>query len=156
MGETMKDRENQFTTRAMIPRFFKAIFKTAIVYILFIMFSGFTIPFEGFYDYKLLFTVFVVLYMVFVFVTELVRGTIFQHIVSIVQSLMIVIYFAYTLNTGIINFTVEQINLMVDLRFFLAIFVLGSLLGFAKSMLSLLNWMNEKEEQWLQYQIKSL
>jgi len=156
MGEILKDRENQLTTRATIPRLSKAIFKTAIVYILFIIFSGFTIPFEGFYDYKLLFTVFFVLYMIFVFVIELVRGTIFQHIVSIVQSLTIVIYFAYILNTGIISFTVEQINLMVDLRFFLAVFVLGSLLGFARSMLSLLNWMNEREEQWLQYQTKSL
>jgi glucan phosphoethanolaminetransferase (alkaline phosphatase superfamily) len=140
----------------MIPRFLKAIFKTAIVYILFVIFSAFTIPFEGFYDYKLFFTAFVVLYMAFVFIIELVRGTIFQHIASIVNSLMIVIYFAYIFNTGIINLTVEQINLMVDLRFFLAIFVLGGLLGFAKSMLSLLNWMNEREEQWLKYQIKSL
>jgi len=69
---------------------------------------------------------------------------------------MIVLYFSYVLNTGIINVTVEQINLIVDLRFFLAIFVLGGMLGFAKSILKLLNWMNEREEQWLKYQIKSL
>jgi len=156
MGKIVKDRENQFTTRVMIPRFFKAIFKTAIVYILFTILSVFTIPLEGFYDYKPVFTAFLALYMASVFAIELVRGTIFQHIISIAQSLMTAIYFSYILNTGIINFTVEQINLMVDLRFFLALFVLGSLLGFAKSMLSLLNWINEKEEQWLQYQIKSL
>ena len=156
MSEIVRDSENQFTMRTMIPRFFKAFSKTAIVYIFFIIFSGFTNPFEGFYDHKLLFSAFVVLYMVFIFANELVRGTIFQHIISIAQSLIIVIYFSYILNTGIINFAIEQINLMIDLRFFLAIFVLGGLLGFAKSMLCLLNWINEREEQWLRYQIKSL
>jgi len=142
--------------RIMIPRFFKALFKTAITYLLYVVFSSFLIPFEGFYDYQALFTALIVLFLFFVFVIELAHGTVFQHIFSIANSLMMVLYFSYVLNTGIINVNIEQTNLMVDLRFFLAILVLGSMLGFAKNMLKLLNWMNEREEQWLRYQIKPL
>lgn len=156
MDKAVEEKDGGFTMWNMIPRFFKALFKTAIVYLLYVVFSLFLIPFEGFYDYQALFTALVVLFLFFVFVIELAHGTVFQHIFSIANSLMIVLYFSYVLNTGIINFTVEQINLMVDLRFFLAIFVLGGMLGFAKNMLKFLNWMNEREEQWLRYQIKSL
>ncbi len=156
MDKVKREREEKFTIRIMIPRFFKALFKTAIVYFLFIIFSAFIIPFEGFYDYQALFTALVSLYLFFVFIIELTHGTVFQHIFGIANSLMIVLYFAYVLNTGIINVTIEQINLMVDLRFFLALFVLGGLLGFAKSILKLLNLMNEREERWLQCQLKSL
>jgi len=156
MDKAVEEKDGKSTMRIMIPRFFKALFKTVIVYLLYVVFSSFLIPFEGFYDYQALFTALVVLFLFFVFVIELAHGTVFQHIFSTVNSLMIVLYFSYVLNTGIINVTVEQINLIVDLRFFLAIFVLGGMLGFAKSILKLLNWMNEREEQWLKYQIKSL
>jgi len=155
MDKVVKEKEDRFTIRIIIPRFFKALFKTAIVYIFFVIFSAFIIPFESFYNYQTLFTALFALYMFFIFIIELAHGTIFQHIFSIANSLMIVLYFAYVMDTGIINVTIEQINLMVDLRFFLAIFVLGGMLGFAKSILKLLKWMNEREECWLRYQIKS-
>ncbi len=140
----------------MIPRFLKALIKTVVIYLFFAIFSAFMIPFEGFYDYQALFTVLFALYLVLVFLTELTKGTVFQHIFGITNSLMIVLYFSYVFNTGVINYTIEQVSLMIDLRFFLALFVIGGLIGFAKSMLQLLNWMNEKEEQWLQYQLRSL
>ncbi len=149
-------KEDRVTVKTLIPRFFKALFKTAIVYIFFLIFSAFIAPFEGLIGHQALFTALVALYLFFVFVTEFARGTIFHHIFSIANSLMIVLYFAYVLNASVLNFTIEQFNLVVDLRFFLAIFVLGGMLGFARGILQLLNWMNEKEEQWLQYQIKSL
>jgi hypothetical protein len=142
--------------RILIPRIFKAMFKTAIVYIFYVIFSAFTLPFEGFYSYQFIFSGFVTVYIAFIFIIELTRGTVFQHIFSIANALIIVLYFAYILDTGVIYFTLEQFSLMIDLRFFLAIFVLGSILGFARSMLKFLSWVNEKEEQWLNRQIKSL
>ncbi len=154
MGEVMEHGENRFTARVLMKRFFVAIAKTAIVCILFMTFSTFTIPFEGVRGP--IFTMFAGFFIAFVFVIELLRGTILQHVVSIANSLIIVAYFAYIMNAGVINFTVEQINLMVDLRFFLAIFVLGSILGFAKSMLDLLNWLTKRDEKLLQFQVDSM
>lgn len=156
MDKAETGKQKKLSIRVLIPRIVKALVKTVIIYIIFAIFSTFMIPFEGIYNYETLFTVLFALYLLFVFIIELTRDTIFHHIFSIANSLMIVFYFSYVLNTGVINFTVEQINLMIDVRFFLALFVIGGMLGFAKSILQLLSWMNEREEQWLRVQIKSL
>ena len=150
------EKENRFTMRTMIPRVFKASLKAAIGYILFVLFSRLMAPLEGIYGYQTQFTALIALFLVFIFIIELAKDTIFQHIFSIANSLMIAFYFAYILNTSVFNISIEQINLMVDMRFFFSLFVLGGLLGFAKSMLRFLSWMNEREERWLRYQIKSL
>lgn len=149
-------KRNKFTLKTIIPRFIKALAKAGFVYILFALLSSIMVPFESIYSYQSSFTVLFALYLFFIFVIELTKGTIFQHLFSIANSLMIVFYFIHILNTGVINFSIEEINLVIDLRFFLSLFVLGGVLGFAKNMLRLLNWMNEREEQWLKYQIKSL
>ncbi|MFQ6068068.1 MAG: hypothetical protein ACE5KD_00840 [Candidatus Bathyarchaeia archaeon] len=156
MDRLKSEKEDKFGIRVLIPRLFKALVKTVTVYILFTVFSTFIIPLKGVYTYQSLFTVFFALFLFFIFIIELTKDTIFQHIFSIANSLMIVLYFTYVLNTGIIHFSIDQVDLMIDLRFFLALFVLGGILGFAKSMLQFLNWMNEKEERWLKCQIKSL
>ena len=156
MDKLEKRREDEFRVRTILPKFFKALFKTGIVYLLFIIFSAFIAPFQGLYDYQMVLTGFFALYMFFIFILEFTRGTIFHHIFSIANSLFVVFYFAGIINTGKINFTLEQFNLMIDIRFFLAIFILGSILGLAKSMLNLLSWMNEREEQWLKTHINSL
>lgn len=156
MDKLKEEKESKFAIRTIMPRVLKAVFKMALAYALWFVFSVFIAPFEGLYSYQSLFTPLIALFLFFVFVIELSHGTVFQHVFSIANSLMIVVYFACTMNSGVINFTVEQINFIVDIRFFFALLVIGGLLGFAKSMLRLLNWMNEKEEQWLQYQIKSL
>lgn len=149
MDKMESGSKNRSIIRILVPRLFKASVKTVIIYIFFAVFSVFMIPIASILNYQAIFTVFFASYLFFVFIIELTKNTIFQHIFSIANSLIIVVYFAYVLDTGIINFTLEQINLIVDLRFFLALFILGGLLGFAKSMLQLLNWMNKKEEQWL-------
>lgn len=149
-------RDNKFTARNLAKRFFKALIKTVIVYVLFAAISAFMTPFASFYSYEASLAAFFALYLFFVFIIEFTKGTVFYHAFSIANSLVIVLYFSYIMNTAVINIPIEQFNLMIDLRFFLAIFVLGGILGFAKSMLQLLNWMNEREEQWLSLQIKSL
>ncbi|UCE96116.1 MAG: hypothetical protein JSV51_00440 [Candidatus Bathyarchaeota archaeon] len=156
MDEMESVKRNKFTLKTIIPRFIKALAKAGFVYILFALLSSIMVPFESIYSYQSSFTVLFALYLFFIFVIELTKGTIFQHLFSIANSLMIVFYFIHILNTGVINFSIEEINLVIDLRFFLSLFVLGGVLGFAKNMLRLLNWMNEREEQWLKYQIKSL
>ncbi len=147
---------NELTPRNLIKRFFKALIKTIVVYIVFMTVSAFMTPFARFYNYEASLAIFFALYLFFIFIIQFAKGTVFYHAFNIANSLMIVLYFSYLMNTGIINFPIERFNLIIDLRFFLAIFVLGGILGFAKSMLQLLNWLNESEEQRLSCQIKSL
>lgn len=156
MDKVEKLKENRSTLRTVIPRFFMASFKVTIGYISFAIFSRLMVPFERIYGYQTHFSALIALFLIFIFIIELAKDTVFQHIFSIANSLMIAFYFAYILNTSIINVNIEQLNLIVDLRFFFALFVIGGILGFARSMLKLLSWMNENEEKWLSSQIKSL
>jgi len=156
MDKMEKRKDDKFMMRNLLSRLSKALFKVAIGYSLFYIFSKLMIPLEGIYSYQTSFTTLIVLFLVFTFFIELAKGTIIQHAFSITNSLMIVFYFVCILDMGIINVTIEQVDLMVDLRFFLSIFIMGGVLSFAMSMLQLVNWMNEREERWLRYQIKSL
>jgi hypothetical protein len=149
-------KESLLTVRSMVPRFLKAFAKTAIAYIVFIVLSTAMAPVQSIYSYQSLFTAFFAVYLFFIFVIEITRGTIYQHVFCIANSLMVVVYFSYLLSTSVINFAVEQVTLMIDLRFFFYVLLLGGLVGFAKSVLQLLSWINEREEHWLNCQIKSL
>lgn len=149
-------RGDKMTKRDVAVRIIRATVKTVMVYFLFSVISMLMSSFEGFYRYQASSTIFIAVYIVFIFVIELSRGTVFQHVCSIANSLIIVIYFAHVMSQGMINMGIAGFNLTIDLRFFLSIFVLGGILGFARTMLQLLNWMNEKEELWLRYQMRSL
>jgi hypothetical protein len=140
----------------MVPRVLKAVAKTAIAYIGFMVFSMIMAPVQGVYGFQSIFMALFVVYLFFIFAIEITKGTVYQHVFSIASSLSVVVYFAYILSTSVINFSVEQVSLMVDLRFFFYVLMLGAVLGFAKSILQLLHWISEKEERWLSLQTKSL
>ncbi|MCW3981289.1 MAG: hypothetical protein NWF11_07425 [Candidatus Bathyarchaeota archaeon] len=156
MGKKGSNGESSFTGRKLLLRVLKALLKTVIVYFLFETLSAFLVPFDVFQSYQTVSVLFVALYIFFIFATELTRGTVFHHVFAIANSLVFLLYFTHVLSTSVFHITVEQIMIMVDLRFFLGIFVLGSILGFAKSMLDFLMWINKREEIWLSYQMKSL
>ncbi|MCW4052260.1 MAG: hypothetical protein NWE78_03485 [Candidatus Bathyarchaeota archaeon] len=155
MGKKVSDRESSFKGRKLVVRILKALLKTVIVYLLFETLSAFLVPLDVFQSYQAVSVLFVALYIFFIFATELTRGTVFHHILAIANSLVFLLYFTHVLSTSVFHVAMDQIMIMVDLRFFLGIFVLGSILGFARSMLDLLMWINKREEIWLSYQIKS-
>jgi hypothetical protein len=64
------------------------------------------------------------------------------------------IYFAFAMHGSIVQFQVESVVLMIDLRFFFGLFLLFSLLGFARSLLSFIDWINDKDEKWLRRQME--
>lgn len=156
MNKPVNEKVDRFNKRKIFLRLGKAAFKSAVVYILFSIFSTIVAPFEGFADVQPLSIAFLAIYIFFIFAIELTRGSIFQHIFNIVNSLLIVAYIIQVLNMGVINVSLNDFSLMIDLRFFLSIFAIGGFLGFAKSMLQLLNWMNEREEYLLKTYTKSL
>ncbi|MFP3984429.1 MAG: hypothetical protein ACLFU9_00185 [Candidatus Bathyarchaeia archaeon] len=156
MDNAKNEKEGRFKAKDLIWRVTRASVKVAIIYIPFEIFSAFIASFESILGHQPFFIFLFAVFLAFIFLSELGRGTVFQHVFGIANSLVIVFYFAHILDASVIDFNVERINLMVDLRFFLAIFVLGGLLDLAKNMLRLLNWMNEREERWLRCQIKSL
>ncbi len=147
---------SRFNKKKISLRLCKALFKSAVVYILFSIFSMVVAPFEGFVGYQPLSIAFVAIYICFIFIIELTRGTVFQHVFSVANSLLIVAYIVHILNVGVINASLEEFILTMDLRFFFSVFAIGGFLGFAKNMLQFLNWMNEREEIRFSNYIKSL
>lgn len=144
-----------FSVQSMVPRFLRALAKTAIACFSFMIFSMIASPVQGFGSLQLVFTVFFAVYTVFLFVIEITRDTVYQHVFSVARSLAAVIYFACLLNTSVISIPVEQLTLAVDLQFFFHVLLLGGILGLGKSILQSLNWINEKEEHRLDVHVKS-
>ncbi len=89
---------------------------------------------------------FVMVYILLMIVGELASGTIFQYFFNVAKALFVIGYLIFSLNGGIFGLTFQNVSLMVDLRLFLAIAMLLSLLGLAKSVLQAINYMNEKAE----------
>lgn len=89
---------------------------------------------------------FVIVYITLMIIGDLASGTIFQYVFNVAKALFVIGYLIISLGGGIFGITFENINLMVDLRFFLAIAMLLSLLGLGKSVLQAVNYMSEKAE----------
>jgi hypothetical protein len=149
-------KRNRFDIKKISLRLCKATFKSAIFYIIFSIFTMIIAPFEGIVNYQAPSIVFMIIYICFIFVSELTQGSIYQHVFSIANSLLVIAYITNILELGVINASIEQFSMRVDLRFFLSVFMIGGFLGFTKSMLQLLSWLNEREEYWFADHIKSL
>jgi hypothetical protein len=141
--------EKGMTARSVMSRFLKASLKTALIYVVFHLLTWLMLPLESFYTYPTSLSGFFAVFLAFIFIIELTKGTIYQYIFSVANALFVVFYFTYVLNVGIIRFSVEQVVMTIDLSFFVAVLVLGGVIGFAKSLLELLGWMNEREERGL-------
>lgn len=89
---------------------------------------------------------FVIVYVVLMVVGDLTSGTIFQHFFNGAKSLFVIGYLIFSLNSGILDYTFGNVNLIIDVRLFLIVAMLLGLLGLAKSILQAINYVNEKVE----------
>jgi hypothetical protein len=90
---------------------------------------------------------FVMIYIVLMIVSELTSGTIFKHFFDAAKALFVICYLILSLNGGMFSMSYQNLSLIVDLRPFIAIVTLLSLLGFSKSILQAINFLNEKAER---------
>jgi len=90
---------------------------------------------------------FVIVYIILMIVGDLTSGTIFKHFFDAAKALFIICYLILSLKGGIFSLSYENLSLIVDLRPLIAIVTLLSLLGFAKSILQAINFLNEKAER---------
>jgi hypothetical protein len=125
----------------------KAFLKSLIFYMAYLFLWSFFIPFKEFVPgLEQSVENFVTVYIALGVLGDLVSDTVFQYFFSTAKALFVVGYLALTLNGGILNLTYRSIILTIDLRLFMTVAVLLSLLGLARSMLQAINYMNEKAE----------
>jgi len=91
--------------------------------------------------------IFVAVYITLIIVGELSAGTVYQHFFGVANALFVIAYLIFSLKSATLSITYQGVVLMVDLRLFLGIAMLLSLLGLGKSMLQAINFASKKAEQ---------
>lgn len=141
-NKDFKKRLQGFTRKAL-----KATIKGALFYGIYFVLSMFLAPVSEIVPgFQQMIEVFVMIYIVLMIIGELTAGTIFHHFFNGAKALFVILYLIFALNGGIVGITVQNVNLIVDLHLFLMVAVLLGLLGFAKSVLQAISFLNEKTE----------
>jgi hypothetical protein len=144
-SETSVNAKNNI--RRIVNRALKATVKGVIFYAIYFVLLQFVGPISEYVpNFQPMIETFVAAYISLVIVTELVSGTIFQHVLNTAKSLFVIAYVVLSLKTGVLALTVENVSLVIDVRLFLAIGLLLGLLGLAKSVLQAISYVNEKAE----------
>ena len=139
-NKDFKKRVQKITFKAL-----KATLKGVVFYAIYFVLSMFlTSVSEIVPGFQQMIETFVMVYIFLIIVGELASGTVFQHFFNAAKALFVILYLIFSLKSGIMGITFQNVNLIVDLRLFLIIAMLLSLLGFAKSILQTINFLNEK------------
>jgi hypothetical protein len=141
-NDDFKKRVRNFTFKAL-----KATVKGILFYAIYFVLWMFLAPISEIVPgFQQMVETFVIVYICLMIVGELTSGTIFQYFSSVAKALFVIGYLVFSLKGGIFGLTFQNVSLMVDLRVFLTIATLLSLLGLAKSVFQAINYMNEKAE----------
>ncbi|UCC33689.1 MAG: hypothetical protein JSW53_01425 [Candidatus Bathyarchaeota archaeon] len=109
-------------------------------------------PFEMPLEYTPLVYIFSAIVVFFTVVTELFSGTILRYAFSVGRALVLMMFFIYALNGGILTSTIQipgqqlAIQILANLKALLAVLILLNVLGLAKSMLEATNFLARKVE----------
>jgi hypothetical protein len=85
-------------------------------------------------------------WVVFIILGELARGTVFQYGLNMCRAFFFIGYTIYALDSGIITETIQSVTFTVNLEIFLMMMILIGTLDFAKSLVQLINHMATKAE----------
>ena len=133
--------------RKNIFRLLKTTIKVIIVIMVYVLLSQLLAPasvlIPGLQD---MVATFLMIYVALMVVGDLFSGTILQHFFSGAKSLFVIAYLIFSLNSGLLDYTFGNVNLIIDVRVFLEVAMLLELLGFAKSMMQAVNFVSEKVE----------
>jgi uncharacterized ion transporter superfamily protein YfcC len=146
----MADNKNDFKTklRHMTFKALKATVKGILFCAVYLVLWMFLAPLSelipGFHQ---MVETFVMVYIILIIVGEVTSGTIFKHFFDGAKALFIICYLILSLKGGIFGVSYQNLSLIVDLRPLIAIVTLLSLLGFVKSILQAINFLNEKAER---------
>jgi len=133
--------------RGIVFRALKAAIKGILFYIIYFVLSQLLAPVSTLVPgLQQMIETFFIVYIVLMIVGDLTSGTIYQHFFNATKALFVIGYLLFSLRGGVFGTSFENVSLMVDLRLFLVIAVLLSLLGLAKTVLQAINYMSEKAE----------
>ena len=145
MAEVKKDfkkRIQEITFKAL-----KATMKGILLYGVYFILSMFLASIsEMVPGFQQIVETFVMVYIILTTFAELVSETIFQHFFNMAKALFVILYLVFSLKSGVMGITFQNVNLIIDLRSFLVAVMLLSLLGLAKSMFQAIDFLNAKAD----------
>jgi len=125
----------------------KATIKGILFYIIYFVLSQLLAPVSTLVPgLQQMIETFFIVYIVLMIVGDLTSGTIYQHFFNAAKALFVIGYMLFSLRGAVFGTSFANVSLMVDLRMFLVIAVLLSLLGLAKTVLQAINYMSENAE----------
>ena len=137
-----KERLRRITLKIL-----KATIKAALLYGVYFVLSMFLAPISDVVPgFQQMVETFVTVYLFLMILGEITSGTVFQHFFGAAKALFVILYLIFSLNGGVITLYFHGAQLMVDIRLFLMVAILLSLLGFAKSVLQAISFLNEKAQ----------
>lgn len=89
---------------------------------------------------------FVIVFTVFMILGDLTRDTVFPHFLNVARSLFVIAYLLLSIGDGMVSTSYGSYTITLDLTMFYAFAATLSLLGFARSILQTINYLNEKTE----------
>ena len=137
--------------RKFVPRIFKAALLVVITYLPLYFLSAFIEPFQSFFPwYEPLTNIFAAVFIIFLVVGVFTSGTVYQYVFGVARALVVMMFFIYALNGGIVTLAVPiegtTVNIMVDLMVILAMLVLVCLLGIGKNVVQAIEFVSAKVE----------
>ena len=142
-----EDTNSQNKVRKYILRAVKIAVKVAIICAIYIVFASVLAPFETMIpNLQEMIEAFVIVYVTLMVVSDLASGTIFQHVFSAGKAWFVITYLLFSLHSGILEYTYENVNLMIDARVLLVVAMLFELLVLAKSVMQAIEFVSEKAE----------
>jgi len=147
----VEKRQDKTFARRFVPRIIKAALLVIITYLPFYFLSTLIAPYQSFFPwYGPTTEIFAAVFIVLLVIGVLTSGTIYQYVFGVARAMVMMIYFTYILNGGIVNLTlpIEEvpIKIMVDLTVILAMLVLVCLLGIGKNVVQAIDFVSAKSE----------
>jgi len=147
----VKEIGEKSLVRKMIPNVFKAAVWGIITYVFVGYLPTLLFPMDFLaFGFNQLFDLFVGIAVFFAVITNLFSGTILGYAFSIARGLVMIIYFIFALDGGIISLSMPisevTASFVVDVKAFLTILVLVNLLGIGKNLLQVTSFLAKKVE----------
>jgi hypothetical protein len=143
----MVEAKSDSKVKKIVFKALKAIIKGAIVYGIYILVWMFLSPISEYVpELQLMIEAFIIVYISLMIIEEIASGTVFKYFFNLAKSLFVIGYLIFSLKNGVFGITFQKVSITIDLRLFLTIAMLLSLLGLSKSVLQAVNYMSERAE----------
>ena len=131
--------------------FFRALEATVKALVFYLLFSVAWIYVGSLFDsvpeFAASIQAFVIVYIAFIIIGTLTKGTIFHAVFNGARASLILFYLVSELGSSVISVTAQNATLTVDLSLFLTVSVILSLVGLSTAIMEAIAFLNEKAER---------